>query len=213
MSRLLPQDSSRRPLADASPLTALRRRAKAGFSLIEVLAAVAILGIWFSMLATLAMDGLRTTGESQRRLRASVLADQVLAEFELKAILGEPLDDGASEREDQDPFTISVELRDLSAGTQHVDTSPDTLDLIGFFHQQNDSIYSEVRQGNWLLEYLREVRIQIKWEEGINEITITRTAYFWDKAAWEDRESNAEVPSTGDPDLDAFIQGAMDAER
>ncbi len=189
-----------------------RCHATAGFSLIEVLAAVAILGIWFSMLAALAMDGLRTTGESQRRLRASLLADEMLAELELKALQGERLDE-LGEEESRDPFTINIEVHDLTEFDDRIDTGADTVDLIGFFHHQNDSIYAEIRNGNWLLEYLREVRIEVRWEEGVDEIAITRTSYLWDRGAWGERNKEFAVESTGDADLDAFIQEALEAER
>jgi prepilin-type N-terminal cleavage/methylation domain-containing protein len=77
-------------VSDAPDATCVRHRR--GFSLIEVLGAVAILGIWYVILASLAMQGMRLTGESQRRLRASLIADRILADFELMAAQGEALE-------------------------------------------------------------------------------------------------------------------------
>jgi len=59
-----------------------------GFSLIEVLAAVSLLIILFIPLVRAAIDGLRSEGESRRRLEASLLADNVLAEIESGFQLG-----------------------------------------------------------------------------------------------------------------------------
>ena len=55
-----------------------------GFTLIEVLGAVAILAILYTTLATVAIRGLRSEGESRRMLEASLLADWQLSEFELE---------------------------------------------------------------------------------------------------------------------------------
>ena len=45
------------------------------FTLLEVMAAVALLGILYTVLARVAIEGLRAEGESKRRLEASLLAD------------------------------------------------------------------------------------------------------------------------------------------
>ena len=42
----------------------MKRRIDTGFTLLEVLAAVAILGIWFTVLANVAIQGLRAEGEN-----------------------------------------------------------------------------------------------------------------------------------------------------
>ncbi len=87
--------------------------ARAGFSLIEVLGAVAILGVSYVMLATLAIQGMQITGESQRRLRASLLADELLAEYELAAAIGQPIEVTEDEGE-EDGFKTLIEVYDLS---------------------------------------------------------------------------------------------------
>ena len=60
------------------------RTAERAFTLLEVLAAVAILGILYTVLAGAAMDGLIAEGTNKRRLEASLLADRQLAELELQ---------------------------------------------------------------------------------------------------------------------------------
>jgi prepilin-type N-terminal cleavage/methylation domain-containing protein len=55
-------------------------RRRAGFTLLEVLAAVALLGILYSVLARVAIEGLRAEGESERRLDAVLRVEAQLYE-------------------------------------------------------------------------------------------------------------------------------------
>jgi len=59
-----------------------------GFTLLEVMAAVLILGIWFTVLAGAAIQGLRAEGEADRRLRAEMIADARMSDLEGAAQLG-----------------------------------------------------------------------------------------------------------------------------
>jgi prepilin-type N-terminal cleavage/methylation domain-containing protein len=74
-------------------------RASRGFTLLEVLAAVAVLGLVFTSLAAWNIDGLRAEGRAQRRLEASLVADQVVAELEAALAAGTPPEVGRLERE------------------------------------------------------------------------------------------------------------------
>ena len=65
--------------------------ARGGFTLIEVLAAVALLGILYAVLARVAIEGLRAEGDSERRLEASLLADE-----RVNDLVGAPLPPFAS---------------------------------------------------------------------------------------------------------------------
>jgi hypothetical protein len=59
-----------------------------GFSLLEVMAAVSLLIVIFIPLVRAAIDGLRSEGESRRRMEASLLADNTLADLESDMVLG-----------------------------------------------------------------------------------------------------------------------------
>jgi len=86
---------------ERGPATAAARRGR-GFTLLEVLAAVAILAVWFILIAGTAMQGLRAEGISRRRLEAAMIADQAMAELRQQVadlsltiadkVLGEALD-------------------------------------------------------------------------------------------------------------------------
>jgi prepilin-type N-terminal cleavage/methylation domain-containing protein len=84
-----------------------------GFTLLEVLAAVAILGIAYITLGSSGIQGLQHEGEARRRLEASLLADSVLSEIEagLEAGAAPPLGEEESEA---DGFTIAVEVEPFS---------------------------------------------------------------------------------------------------
>ena len=88
----------------------MRRSSNAGFSLLEVLGAVAILGIWFTMISQISMIGLRNEGRSYRALMASLVVDEVLHEIELDMLRGNwPQVDSSEEETDDYIIRIDVE--------------------------------------------------------------------------------------------------------
>ena len=89
------------------------RRGHAGFTLIEVLAAVALLGILYSVLARVAIEGLRAEGESERRLEASLLADE-----RLSAVIGPPLPPLGHVETTEGDFKIAIDVTPFQMPTQ-----------------------------------------------------------------------------------------------
>ena len=95
-------------------------RARTGFTLLEVLGAVVILGLVGVSLITSSMNATVLAGQARDRLVASLLADGVLADLELEAAAGR-LVPGTSEN-DRDGFRIAVtvsaaDLGPLARGT------------------------------------------------------------------------------------------------
>jgi prepilin-type N-terminal cleavage/methylation domain-containing protein len=80
----------------------MTRASRAGFTLIEVVGAVAIVGIWFLILSTAAFNGIAAESRSQRRLEASLIADEVLADAEAQMLLGLPVELDADQYGDLD---------------------------------------------------------------------------------------------------------------
>lgn len=160
-----------------------------GFTLIEVLGAVAVLGISYMMLATASIRGLRMIGESGRRSDASLLADRLLSEIELKAEIGQLIEVGYEESEEE-PFTVIVEIIDLAQEYGSSGTGNASEDLLGFLASEANGPFAEFRDSNWLLGYLREVHISVEWQEGANEIAVTRTSYIYDQRAWSENEQS-----------------------
>ena len=78
------------------------RRRAGGFTLIEVVGAVAIVGIVFLILSTATFSGIAAEGTAHRRLEASLVADDALAEVELQMLMSLPIEIDATEFGDLD---------------------------------------------------------------------------------------------------------------
>ncbi len=184
-----------------------RRRNRAGFTLFEVLGAVAILGISYTLLATVAIQGARAIGESQRRLAASLIADEQLAEIELAAELGQLIELRDDEFE-QEPFLIRVEVLD-SAELYTADPGEEPRDLMSFLATEAEVSLPQ-REANWLLGYLREVHVSVRWEEGANEVEVRRTAFIYDQQAWMDDNGEAVAERNEASQIDAQADDQAD---
>jgi len=158
---------------------ARRRCLAGGFSLLEVLAAVAILGILYMVLATVTIEGLRSEGQSDRRLRASLLADLRLAELEAPMEVGAPCPEPYGPDE-IDEFEVEVEVVPLDIPQpQHegdVANAPAGLSTLGI--EQSP---------------LCRIRVEVRWPEGAGERSVSRTTYGFDQTAWEALASSAGV--------------------
>ncbi len=84
-----------------------------GFTLLEVLVAVALLGLVVSVLAQSAIQGMSYEGDASRRLRASLLADRELARIEAGLKLGTPPQPGHQESQEAEEFRLSVDVQPL----------------------------------------------------------------------------------------------------
>jgi prepilin-type N-terminal cleavage/methylation domain-containing protein len=142
-----------------------RTRRSHGFTLLEVLAAVAILGIWFSVLANAAIMGQRKEGENERRIRASLIADRVLSDLELGFGAGEfPVE--TSEEFEEDEFTVSVEPQPFSE--IELESLDEELELL------------LVEDFAGLMTDLHAFEVRVTWTEGTGEKQVTRLTYAWD---------------------------------
>lgn len=168
----------------------MKRRTEPGFTLLEVLAAVAILGIWFAVLANVAIQSLRKEGENERRIRASLIADRETAELELGFDTGVPLEEIAREFE-EDEFVIVIEPLELAEAV-----SPES-DLMALL---------ESDLGH-LLPYLHVVRVKVTWTEGTAEQSVSRMAYY-SSLIEELVGPNQPVPGEGDGEGAASGSGA-----
>lgn len=152
-------EAARRAAASPPP-----RRTRA-FTLLEVLAAVAILGILYTVFATFAIQGLRYEGENERRIRASLLADQVLADVELGMEDGEFPSEAGDESEEGE-FLVRVELLPLT-GLEGAGPDEGLAELLA----------SDLSN---LATDLHTVHVRVSWIEGAVEEEVTRYTYAWD---------------------------------
>jgi prepilin-type N-terminal cleavage/methylation domain-containing protein len=152
-----------------------------GFTLLEVLAAVALLVIVYTLLASSAMQGNANEGENVRRLAASLLADRTLAGIEIQ-LAQQPPDLGVQEMT-EGIFEIAVETRaldlsDFAAAAQEATprgTSP------GGGERSTEGAFQLLAaprdQG---ASPLVEIQVAVRWMEGHIERMVTRTTFAAD---------------------------------
>ncbi len=141
---------------------------KRGFTLLEVLAAVALLGLMYTILGRVAIQGLRAEGESARRIEASLLADRVLSDLEIELAQGSVPPLGEREYEDGEwqvrvrvasfdlPFASATSAEDGSRGRLLPGTGAGTASPV------------------------RSIQVQVSWIEGAAERSVSRTTYALD---------------------------------
>jgi len=148
-----------------------RRR---GFTLLEVLGAVAILGVSFTLLARANIEGLRAEGIARRQLEASLLADRTLAGIETDLENGTVPEIGS--REDRvEGYRVEVEVTPLEVSLPPL---PEPVPP-GFERDSSDpSLLTPARRGAPAL--LRRVRIEVAWDEGPSERSVLRETFAFD---------------------------------
>ena len=147
---------------------ATARRADGGFTLFEVLAAVAILGVLFVVLANIAIDAMRFEGEASRRLRAALLADRVLGDIERGFALGSAPPVGTTESE-ENGFQVVAEVRPF--------------DLAGFAATLADPQPTGAQAPGQGPPPLLEIEVVVGWIEGSTPLEIRRLTYGFDLTA------------------------------
>jgi prepilin-type N-terminal cleavage/methylation domain-containing protein len=168
----------------------LRKNRYDGFTLLEVLGAVAILGISYMVLATAAIQAMQGIGQSQRRLEASLIADQTLIDVEISTETGQLVEPKLVTWQDSH-FEVTLEIIDLSEIHQGKGLQGDGTSLLEFLGKESKGAFAPFRESNLLLGYLREVHITVQWLEGGNELYVTRTAFIYDQQGWIENEQEA----------------------
>jgi prepilin-type N-terminal cleavage/methylation domain-containing protein len=170
-----------------------RARSAAGFTLLEVLAAVALLGFTVAMLARGAIQGMRYEGDASRRLAASLIADRALFEVEATLAIGALPELGHQEREENEEFRLSLDVAPLD---------PAALGIGPLFTGQPSEAGSPPTAVRSDVPTLLLVTVQVAWTEGLVEQAVTRTTFAYDASAAADA-----LESSG-----AAAEGAQEAE-
>ena len=169
------------------------RKRSAGFTLLEVMAAVAVLGLVYSVLATAAIQGLRAEGDAGRRLRASLLADQRITDIEAQVALGQTPEIGETESE-EDEFVVRtvVEPLDLDVGdTKASKRAKNRLERVVGARPKAAKDETGKGEGGTLLHpagaskqsLLRRIDLRVTWTEGDAEQSVRRTSFGLDMVA------------------------------
>jgi prepilin-type N-terminal cleavage/methylation domain-containing protein len=159
-----------------------------GFTLLEVLAAVAVLAIVYTSLARAAMQGLANQGDASRRLRASVLADEALGQIEALLAAGTAPPVGESELPSEDPdFAIAVEVRPFEdvATALAAAAAPQAGELAsrtapGAAERETPPELLVAAPGG--APPLLQIAVRVRWLEGVLEQEVTRASFAADPA-------------------------------
>jgi prepilin-type N-terminal cleavage/methylation domain-containing protein len=174
-----------------------------GFTLLEVLAAVAILAVWFILIAGTAMQGLRAEGISRRRLEAAMIADRAMADLQTASVDGiaPPLTDEVTE---QDDYTISVVVSAVAepGGRTPAPAASDPTAQEGEAPALLDLLAAEMPTR---LADLRRLDVRVAWLEGGLEMAVERTSFAFDVTNAQQAYEEAGLPAAdagGAPPVD-----------
>ena len=153
-------------------------RARRGFTLIEVMAAVAVIGLVFSLLARMNIQGLRAEGRAARQLAAGLVADRVLAELEASLLAGVTPPLGRNERREDD-FRVQIDV----AGFELVLPPPEGRDVPDALQDGGDSddTLIRARQRPRTPSSLRQIDVVVAWDAPGGEERIARRTFGYDR--------------------------------
>jgi len=167
----------------------IRPKGTPGFTLIEVLGAVAVLAILYTVLATVAIQALRAEGESRRRMEASLLAGERLAVLERSG--GAP--PAGEESEEVDIYTVETRVRGFDPTQLGFGDDPENDEALAFLSGS---------PGGSADSPIREIEILVHWSEGDRDLEVQRTTYALDTASLSGSFSGAGDGGAGLDGLD-----------
>jgi len=168
-------------------------RRAGGFTLLEVLAAIALLAIPYFQLSQSGMQALQHEGEARRRMAASLLADSVLAEIESAIEAGAPPQIGEEETE-QDDFRVAVRVEAISIevpeeegpGGNRIGRQRSRLGGDAGAALQpiaGPSLLGAGEGPGGAPSPLRRIEVRVTWDEGFGERSAARVTYALDPEA------------------------------
>lgn len=183
-----------------------------GFTLIEVMGAVLVLGLLFTWLASVAMVGLRSEGTDRRRADADLIADLELTTIEASVSAGQMPKDGRSER-DEEPYRVFVEIAPIDVLS--LLPAPLAKDIA----QESDPRAPSVLHDERGESRVRRVSVVVEWDEAGEPAQVERTTYAYDKSELaqffpsEDSGENAATGPGADPMKELFDASPPELRR
>jgi len=156
-------------------------RVSAGFTLLEVLAALMILGLWYTAISGLAMQGVHSEFVSNRKLMAAQLADRAITEIETQAMLGAIPAIEEHILQDDEEFSVVVAVSEFG-GADEGEAPP------GVAGGGDDVAPTElaaliVQRLPGLPSLLLTVTVRVSWTEGNARRELKRVSYLFDETA------------------------------
>jgi prepilin-type N-terminal cleavage/methylation domain-containing protein len=145
-------------------------KANRAFTLLEVMAAVALLGILYTVLARVAIEALRAEGESERRLEASLLADTKLAESFTAGETGVGIPPVGHTEKSEGNFMVALDVALFEPPVEWDLTEP-----VG-----RTPLIFAASPGVPGAQALRTVKLTVSWLEGAEERHVSRTMILVD---------------------------------
>jgi hypothetical protein len=168
--------TSARPLRGTRHAGRVGRAREAGLTLLEVLAAAMIFALVMTVLISTSSTAVHRVGQSARRLEASLVADEILADLEIqmKQGIAPEIDEEESVR---DPYEIRVVRFDLLGEDGDGTVPGDALDVAALLGTGLPEV----------AKHLKQYDIEVSWIEqgGPQSVTRTTFAYDWELAALE----------------------------
>ena len=177
-----------------------------GFTLLEVLGAVAVLGIWYFVLAALATDGLLKQGQNLRKLQAGIIADRVLAELEVSSLGGsvpERMDETfEGELPEDEIFTIRKQVHEFTLDYRPANAPREELVLYGATPNERLPLPNLLGQNiPGFAQHLYTMKVQVSWTEGfMAEESVHRTSYVFDMLSAAEVYESAEIEEADEAD-------------
>jgi prepilin-type N-terminal cleavage/methylation domain-containing protein len=177
----------------------VKRPARSGFTLLEVLVAVALLGVVVSVLARSSIEGMSYEGDAARRTRASLLADRALFRVEAGLELGPPA--ALHEESEEGEFQINLDVQPIELG-------PGGLDALLGAPEEKPGAGERAGAGAKVPSVglaLFRVLVSVSWLEGLHEQSVTRSTFAYDASAAaqalgsEDEEKTPPPPAEEEP--------------
>lgn len=150
-------------------------RARRGFTLLEVLVAVALLGVVVSVLARSAIEGMSYEGDATRRTRASLIADRALWSVEAGLRLGPP--QAVHEESEEGEFQVMLDVQPIELGPGGLDA------LLGAREETEGTDTPAAAAAPSIALALFRVFVQVTWVEGLRELSVTRSTFAYDASA------------------------------
>jgi hypothetical protein len=142
------------------------------------MAAVAVLGLVYVVLARGAMQGLQAEGDAGRRLRASLLADRILNDVEIELASGETPQVGERETSEEE-FAVVVTVSPFDA----TPFFPPTVEAGGLpaASTLSPGLLKPPARGG--AAALLSIEVRVAWIDGISEREVSRTSFAFDVQA------------------------------
>ncbi len=155
------------------------RTGKGGFTLVEVMAAVLVLGMLYTVLAGSAMRGLRSEGIDRRRADAELIADRELTMIETDIATGVPLEDGLVEREEE-PYTVSSNVEPFDVLS--LLPAPLHAEIVQGTDPKAPSVLHDERGQS----RVRRISVVVAWDEAGEPDHVERTTFAFDTSVLEE---------------------------